>query len=133
MRRTMSATKQQQRTAREAGIIGQIKFNAEFIGRDANELASEMFGRELDQISEDQGWTMLRRVGALADAKREAIRVALTPVSGPHSHGCITCGLPVHCHLDNCRELVGEHRWCHEGYTQREWINYHRRLEMIRY
>jgi hypothetical protein len=129
----MSSTKQQQRTAKEAGLLGQIKYNAEFIGRDANKLAREMFGRELHQITEEQGWSMLREVGALADAKREMIRPEREPISGPHSHECITCGLLVHCSRDDCRELASEHRWCHEGYTKSEWINYHRYIEMKGY
>jgi hypothetical protein len=96
-------------------------------------MARVMLGRELDQILEEQGWMILREVGAQADAKREAIYAAITPISGPHSHECITCGLSVHCSRDNCCEVASEHRWCHEGYTQSEWVNYHRRLDMKGY
>lgn len=71
---------------------------------------------------------MLKSLASLMEAKRVEVRAARTPVSGPHSHECITCGEHVDCYRDNCREVVSEHRYCREGMTASEWVNYHRRL-----
>lgn len=123
----MSATKQAQKSA-SGSLKLQIKINAEWVGKDAQTMAQEMFRCELEQISEEQAGVMLRTLGPLMEAKREQVRAARMPVSGLHSHECITCGQPVNCYHDNCRETVSEHRYCHEGYAAGEWVNYHRRL-----
>jgi hypothetical protein len=124
----MSATKQRQPLARETSLLAQIRVNAEWIELDAAAKAREMFGCEFEQITVDQAWAILRVFGPLMEAKREAIRAARTPISGPHSHECITCGEPVDCYKGNCREVASEHRYCHEGYSASEWVIYHRKL-----
>jgi hypothetical protein len=125
----MSAIKSKQRTAKEAGLLGQLRVSGEYADQDAAVTARQMFGCEIEAITEDQGWAMLRAFGAVIDAKREAARAARTPISGPHSHPCFQCGGSVNCYRDECRETVSEHRWCHEAGSYSEWVTYHRRLE----
>jgi hypothetical protein len=117
----MSAPQQQQRTARQAGLLGQIRVNAEYAGQDATAMAQQMFNCELEQITEAQGWQLIRAIAPLMDAKREKVRAATTPLSGPHSHPCITCDEPVSCHKDDCREVSAEHHHCHQGFTVNEF------------
>jgi hypothetical protein len=117
----MSAAQQQQRSAKQAGLLGQIRVNAEYAEQDAHTMAQQMFNRELEQITEAQGWQLIWAIAPLMEARREAIRAARMPVSGPHSHPCITCDGPVDCHKDDCREIAGEHHHCHQGFTINEF------------
>ncbi|HVG20843.1 MAG TPA: hypothetical protein VNI02_17480 [Blastocatellia bacterium] len=117
----MSAAQQQERTAKQAGLLGQIRVNAEFAGQDARDMVQRMFNRDLEQITEAQGWGLIRAIAPMLEAKREAIRAARAPLSGPHSHPCITCEMPVSCHRDDCREAAGEHHHCHQGFTVNEF------------
>jgi hypothetical protein len=117
----MSAAQQQQRTAKQAGLLGQIRVNAEYAGQDVNAMARKMFNRELEQITEAQGWQLIWAIAPMLEARREAIRATRAPMSGPHSHTCITCELPVNCHKDDCREVSGEHHHCHQGFTVNEF------------
>ena len=117
----MSAAQQQERTAKQAGLLSQIRVNAEYAEQDATAMALQMFNRELEQITESQGWQLIRAIAPLMGAKIEAIRAARVPLSGPHSHPCITCYQPVICHEDDCREVSDEHHHCHEGFTVNEF------------
>ena len=117
----MSAAQQQQRTAKQVGLLSQIKSNAEYAGQDANAMAQEMFNREFEQITEVQGWQLIWAIAPLIEARREAIRAMRVPLSGPHEHPCITCEKPVDCYKDDCREVSAEHHHCHEGFTVNEF------------
>ena len=117
----MSATQQQQRTAKQAGLLPQIRVNAEFAQQDASEMSQQMFNRELEQITEAQGWQLIWAIAPVMKARHKAIRAMREPLSGPHSHPCITCEQPVHCHKDDCREVAGEHHHCHQGFTVNEF------------
>jgi hypothetical protein len=50
------AARQQHRSAKQAGLLAQIRSDAEYAERDAHAMAKEMFNCELDQITESQGW-----------------------------------------------------------------------------
>jgi hypothetical protein len=117
----MSATRQQERTAKQAGLLAQLRASAEYADHNASALAQQMFNRELEQMTEAEAWQMMRALGPLMDAKREQIRAARTPISGPHSHDCITCYEPVNCSRDDCRETMSEHSYCHEGFGRQEF------------
>jgi hypothetical protein len=117
----MSAAQQQHRTAKQAGLLGQIRVNAECAGQDEKSLAQQMFNRELEQITEAQGWQLIWAIAPMMEARQEQIRAARTPMSGPHSHPCITCDEPVDCYKDDCREVAGEHHHCHQGFTVNEF------------
>jgi hypothetical protein len=117
----MSTARQQERTAKQAGLLAQIRANAEYADQDASALARQMFRRELDEVTESEGWQMMRALAPLMEAKREEVRAARTPLSGPHDHPCLTCELPVSCHKDDCREVAAEHHHCHEGFTVNEF------------
>lgn len=102
----MSATKQQQGLAKDTSLLAQIRVNAEWVEQDVSAKAREIFGCEFEQITVEQAWEMLKSLAPLMEAKRVELRAARTPVSGPHAHECITCGEPVDCYRDNCREVV---------------------------
>jgi hypothetical protein len=117
----MSAAQQQQRSAKQAGLLGQIRVNAEYVEQDATAMSQQMFNRNLEQITEAQGCELIWAIAPLLKARREQIRAARTPMSGPHDHPCITCDEPVDCHKDDCREVSGEHHHCHQGFTVKEF------------
>ena len=65
----MSAAQQQQRTAKQAGLLGQIRVNAEYAEQDAHAMAQQMFNRELEQITEAQGWQLISAVNEWREKK----------------------------------------------------------------
>jgi hypothetical protein len=117
----MSATQQQQRSAKQAGLLPQIRGNAEYSGQDATAMARQMFNCELEQITEAQGWELIWVIAPMMGEKEKRVRAARTPVSGPHDHPCMTCDGPVDCYKDDCREVSAEHHHCHQGFTVNEF------------
>jgi hypothetical protein len=123
----VSATKLQQQLAKETSWLAQLRVNAEYAECDASALAQERFNKPLNALTVAEAQTLAWELNSIIQHKAEARRAARTPVSGPHSHACITCSEPVECYHSNCRETISEHRHCHEGYTASEWVTYHRK------
>jgi hypothetical protein len=112
----MSATKQQQQLAKGTSWLAQLRANAGYAGFTATELAQaaqERYGKPPDELTVEEAQTLAWDYSDICHRKAEAARAARTPVSGPHSHACITCCDPVKCSRDDCRETVSEHRHCH--------------------
>jgi hypothetical protein len=127
----MSAAKQQQQLAKTTSWLAQLRVNAEYAGCNATELArvaQQRYGKPLDALTVEEAQALAWEYGGICNRKAEAERAARTPISGPHSHECITCGRPVDCFRDECREVASERRYCHEGYGPGEWVTYHRKL-----
>ncbi|MFP5262382.1 MAG: hypothetical protein ACLGJB_10805 [Blastocatellia bacterium] len=124
----MTATKQQQQLAKGTSWLAQLRVNAEYAECDASALAQERFNKTLDTLTLEEAQTLVWELNGILNHRAEAEKAARVPVSGPHSHECITCGRAVDCFRDECREVTSEHRYCHEGYGPGEWVTYHRKL-----
>jgi hypothetical protein len=120
----MSAAKQQQQLAKTTSWLAQLRGNAEWAGFNVTHVeqsARERYGKPLDALTVEEAQALAREYGRVCDRKAEAERAARTPISGPHSHECITCGRPVDCFRDECRGEASEHRHCHEGFGVQEF------------
>jgi hypothetical protein len=120
----MSAAKQQQQLAKTTSWLAQLRVNAEYAGCNATELAQvaqERYGKPLDALTVEEAQTLAWEYGGICNRKAEAARAARTPMSGPHFHDCLSCGGPVDCYHDDCRETISEHRHCHEGFGVQEF------------
>ena len=128
----MSATAKatQERLAKTTSWLAQLRGNAEWAGFTAEhtaQKAQERYGKQLDELTVSEAQTLAWEYSDISQQKAEAARAALTPLNGLHSHSCFQCAGPVTCSRTDCRETVSEHRYCHEGYSKSEWVNYYRR------
>ena len=126
----MSAAATQQRLAKTTSWLAQLKGNAEnsgFTATDVAQTSQERYGKPLDELTVTEAQTLAWEYSDISQQKAEAARAARTPQNGAHSHPCFQCDGPVPCNRSDCRETEAEHRYCHEGYTAGEWVNYHRK------
>lgn len=114
----MSATKQQERLAKETSWLAQLRGNAQWAGFSLEHLAataSERYGKPLQQLTVTEAETLAWEYAELGREKRKIERAARTPINGRHSHPCFDCGSSVSCGKKDCRDTVSECRMCHEG------------------
>jgi hypothetical protein len=117
----MSATKRQEQLVKGTSWLTQLRVNAEYAECDASVLAQERFKKPRGDLTVVGAQALVWELNGIIQRKAEAKKTARTPVSGPHSHICNTCDESVECYRDDCRETVGEHRYCHEGFGRQEF------------
>jgi hypothetical protein len=120
----MSAAKQQQQLAKTTSWLAQLRSDAEWAGFNVTHVeqsSRERYDKSLDALTVGEAQTLAWEYADIGRRKAEAERAARTPMSGPHTHDCISCYEPVKCHRDNCREMMSEHRHCHEGFGVQEF------------